>query len=62
MVISGDEQMARFQEGVNLYRNGFGRYLVFSTGLNIIRPDGTGLVSLHPPGIGEVEFADWGPA
>src|SRR5688572_22949877 len=30
VVISGDEQMARFQEGVNLYRRGYGRYLVFS--------------------------------
>ncbi|MCA1648638.1 MAG: YdcF family protein [Chloroflexi bacterium] len=30
VVISGDEQMARFQEGVNLYEQGFGHYLVFS--------------------------------
>jgi len=30
VVISGDEQMARFAEGVNLYQQGFGRYLVFS--------------------------------
>jgi uncharacterized SAM-binding protein YcdF (DUF218 family) len=30
VVISGDEQMARFQEGVSLYRRGFGQYLVFS--------------------------------
>ena len=30
VVISGDEQMARFQEGVNLYQRGFGQYLVFS--------------------------------
>jgi uncharacterized SAM-binding protein YcdF (DUF218 family) len=30
VVISGDEQMARFQEGVNLYQKGFGQYLVFS--------------------------------
>jgi uncharacterized SAM-binding protein YcdF (DUF218 family) len=30
VVISGDEQMARFQEGVNLYERGLGRYLVFS--------------------------------
>src|SRR5688500_4526545 len=30
VVISGDEQMARFQEGVNLYRRGYGRLLVFS--------------------------------
>jgi uncharacterized SAM-binding protein YcdF (DUF218 family) len=30
VVISGDEQMARFGEGVNLYKQGFGRYLVFS--------------------------------
>jgi uncharacterized SAM-binding protein YcdF (DUF218 family) len=30
VVISGDEQMARFAEGVNLYEQGFGKYLVFS--------------------------------
>jgi uncharacterized SAM-binding protein YcdF (DUF218 family) len=30
VVISGDEQMARFQEGVNLYQRGLGRYMVFS--------------------------------
>jgi uncharacterized SAM-binding protein YcdF (DUF218 family) len=30
VVISGDEQMARFAEGVNLYEQGFGQYLVFS--------------------------------
>lgn len=30
VVISGDEQMARFQEGVNLYQQGLGQYLVFS--------------------------------
>jgi uncharacterized SAM-binding protein YcdF (DUF218 family) len=30
VVISGDEQMARFQEGVNLYDQGLGHYLVFS--------------------------------
>jgi uncharacterized SAM-binding protein YcdF (DUF218 family) len=30
VVISGDEQLARFAEGVNLYQQGFGRYLVFS--------------------------------
>jgi uncharacterized SAM-binding protein YcdF (DUF218 family) len=30
VVISGDEQMARFAEGVNLYEEGFGKYLVFS--------------------------------
>jgi uncharacterized SAM-binding protein YcdF (DUF218 family) len=30
VVISGDEQMARFQEGVNLYERGLGHYLVFS--------------------------------
>jgi len=30
VVISGDEQMARFAEGVNLYQQGFGHYLVFS--------------------------------
>jgi uncharacterized SAM-binding protein YcdF (DUF218 family) len=30
VVISGDEQMARFAEGVNLYRQGLGDFLVFS--------------------------------
>jgi uncharacterized SAM-binding protein YcdF (DUF218 family) len=30
VVISGDEQMARFAEGINLYEQGFGKYLVFS--------------------------------
>ncbi|MBV8720287.1 MAG: YdcF family protein [Chloroflexi bacterium] len=30
VVISGDEQMARFAEGLNLYEQGFGKYLVFS--------------------------------
>ena len=30
VVISGDEQMARFGEGINLYERGFGQYLVFS--------------------------------
>jgi hypothetical protein len=30
VVISGDEQMARFQEGLNLYQRGLGEYLVFS--------------------------------
>ena len=30
VVISGDEQMARFQEGVNLYQRGMGQFLVFS--------------------------------
>jgi uncharacterized SAM-binding protein YcdF (DUF218 family) len=30
VVISGDEQMARFQEGVSLFQRGFGHYMVFS--------------------------------
>jgi uncharacterized SAM-binding protein YcdF (DUF218 family) len=30
VVISGDEQLARFGEGVNLYQQGLGAYLVFS--------------------------------
>jgi uncharacterized SAM-binding protein YcdF (DUF218 family) len=30
VVISGDEQLARFQEGVSLYEQGLGKYLVFS--------------------------------
>src|SRR5437868_2851656 len=30
VVISGDEQLARFQEGLNLYQRGLGRYIVFS--------------------------------
>lgn len=30
VVISGDEQMARFQEGLALYQRGYGKFLVFS--------------------------------
>jgi uncharacterized SAM-binding protein YcdF (DUF218 family) len=30
VVISGDEQMARFREGLSLYQQGLGRYLVLS--------------------------------
>jgi uncharacterized SAM-binding protein YcdF (DUF218 family) len=30
VVISGDEQMARFEEGLTLYEHGYGKYLVFS--------------------------------
>ncbi|HEX9376385.1 MAG TPA: hypothetical protein VGB19_09125 [Actinomycetota bacterium] len=37
-----------------------GRYLVFSPGLNVLRPDGSGLVEIPSPGAGEPEFADWG--
>jgi Tol biopolymer transport system component len=36
-----------------------GRFLVFSPGLNVIRPDGTGLVSLDVPAPGDIEFPDW---
>ena len=37
-----------------------GRYLVFSPGLNVLHPDGSGLVEIPSPGAGEPEFADWG--
>jgi dipeptidyl aminopeptidase/acylaminoacyl peptidase len=38
-----------------------GSYLVFSPGLNVIRPDGTGLTSIPVTGLGtDIEFADWG--
>jgi uncharacterized SAM-binding protein YcdF (DUF218 family) len=30
VVISGDEQLARFREGVRLFESGYGKYLVFS--------------------------------
>src|SRR5689334_20768158 len=30
VVISGDEQLARFSEGITLYKQGLGKYLVFS--------------------------------
>ncbi len=30
VVISGDEQLARFREGVRLYQNGLGKHIVFS--------------------------------
>jgi Tol biopolymer transport system component len=37
-----------------------GRYLVFSPGLNVIRPDGTGLAEIPVSVGGDLEFADWG--
>jgi Tol biopolymer transport system component len=37
-----------------------GRYLVFSPGLQVIRPDGTGLTSINVAVGAEPEFADWG--
>ena len=37
-----------------------GSYLEFSPGLNVIRPDGTGLVQIPAEGVGgDLEFADW---
>jgi Tol biopolymer transport system component len=35
-----------------------GRYLVFSPGLNVIRPDGSGLTSLDVT-VGAAVFPDW---
>jgi Tol biopolymer transport system component len=37
-----------------------GNYLVFSPGLNVIRPDGTGLTKIPVSVGGDLEFADWG--
>jgi TolB protein len=38
-----------------------GFYVVFSPGLSVIRPDGTGQVSITVPGVGsDVEFVNWG--
>jgi Tol biopolymer transport system component len=38
-----------------------GSYIVFSPGLNVIRPDGTGQVSIPVTGVGgDIEFANWG--
>jgi TolB protein len=37
-----------------------GRYLVFSPGLNVIRPDGTGLARI-PAAVGGALFPDWSP-
>ncbi len=35
-------------------------YLVFSPGLNGIRPDGSGLTSIPVTGVaGDIEFPDW---
>ena len=49
----------RFAQFVDWSPNG--SYLVFSPGLNVIRPDGTGLTSIPVTGLGlDLEFADWG--
>jgi len=38
-----------------------GRYIVFSPGVNVIRPDGTGLTAIPLDGVGgDLEFPDWG--
>lgn len=37
-----------------------GRYLVFSPGLKVIRPDGTGLAQV-PGAVGDALFPDWAP-
>jgi TolB protein len=38
-----------------------GSYLVFSPGVNVIRPDGTGQTSIPVGGVGgDIEFANWG--
>jgi Tol biopolymer transport system component len=37
-----------------------GHYLVFAPGLNVIRPDGTGLTQIPVSVGGDLEFADWG--
>jgi TolB protein len=38
-----------------------GTYIVFSPGVNVIRPDGTGQVSIPVTGVGsDIEFANWG--
>jgi Tol biopolymer transport system component len=38
-----------------------GSAIVFSPGLNVIRPDGTGQTSIAVDGVGgDVEFASWG--
>jgi hypothetical protein len=37
-----------------------GHYLVFAPGLNVIRPDGTGLTEIPVSVGGDLEFADWG--
>ena len=37
-----------------------GQYILFSPGLNVIRPDGSGLASILVGGIpGDIEFPDW---
>jgi Tol biopolymer transport system component len=55
-----DQRRLSLQFGMFVDWSPDGQYLLFSPGLNVIRPDGTGLARI--PGVsGEIEFADWGP-
>jgi Tol biopolymer transport system component len=53
-----DQHRLSLQLGMFVDWSPDGQYLVFSPGLNVIRPDGTGLTQI--PAAGEIEFADWG--
>lgn len=56
MPTSAGQAFAEFAQFVDWSPDG--QYLVFSPGLNIIRPDGSGLTSLKVA-VGEPEFPDW---
>ncbi len=54
-----DQHRVGLQLGMFVDWSPDGRYLVFSPGLNLIRPDGTGLSQI-PVSVGDPQFTDWG--
>jgi TolB protein len=54
-----DQRRLTLQFGMFVDWSPDGQYLVFSPGLNVIRPGGTGLARI-PGVVGEIQFADWG--
>ncbi len=56
-----DQHRLSLQIGMFVDWSPDGQYLVFSPGLEVIRPDGTGLASIPVTGAGsDAQFADWG--
>jgi TolB protein len=56
-----DQHRLSLQLGMFVDWSPDGRYVVFSPGLNVIRPDGSGLTTIQTgASAAEAEFADWG--
>ncbi len=55
-----NQRRVSLQQGMLVDWSPDGDYLVFAPGLNVIRPDGSGLTSIPVTGVaGDIEFPDW---